>query len=94
MASTYNPLNQSTNQFNSAISFITTNILYKEIDYIDVSLYRVGQPLHITSDPMAFVDFNNEIEVDLVFPSIIEKSIKQYIMGNYIYNIPIDTFLN
>ena len=84
---------ESINQFNSAISFITTNILYKEIDYIDVSLYRVGQPLHITSDPMAFVDFNNEIEVDLVFPSIIEKSIKQYIMGNYIYNIPIDTFL-
>lgn len=84
---------ETLDQFYSAISFITSNILDKEIEYIDTSLYRVGQPLHITSDPMAFVDFNNEIEVDLMFPSIIEKSIKQYIMGNYIDNIPIDTFL-
>lgn len=82
------------NQFESAISFITTNILYQEIEYIDVSLYRVGQPLHITSDPTAFVDFNNEIEVDLEFPSIIEKSIKQCILSSYPYKIPIDTFLH
>jgi hypothetical protein len=84
---------ETLDQFNSAISFITTNILFKEVEYIDTSLYKVGQPLHITSDPMAFVDFYNEIEVDLQYPSIIEKSIKQYIMGDYINNIPIDTFL-
>jgi len=84
----------SKNEFDSAISYITTNILNEEIEYIDDSMYRIGQAIHITSDPYAFVDFNNEIEVDLKYPSIIEKSIKQYIMGNYINNTPIDTFFD
>lgn len=81
--------------FFSAISYITKNILDKEITYIDTSLYKIGQALYITSDPLAFVDFYNEIEVDLDTQNIIRKSINQYIMGyNNNYNIPIDTFLN
>jgi hypothetical protein len=85
---------ETIDQFNSALSFITTNILHEEINHIDENLYRVGQPLHITSDPDAFIDYNNDIEVNFYYPSIIEKSIKEYILGYNIDNIPIDTFLH